>query len=128
MKESHKHIAFGREEEKRGKTHTWRRASEEDQAAQVRCALVAERAGRVDQSSHAVRLYGAADEGRAPGRSGAGGLLGLEELFLRIRGLGALVGIAEDGAQDGEGGGVVEDCAEGDSGGLHGREVCKGRR
>jgi hypothetical protein len=37
--------------------------------------------------------------------------------------LGAVVGVAEDGGEDGEGNGVVEDGAEGDGGGLDGGEV-----
>jgi hypothetical protein len=41
--------------------------------------------------------------------------------------LGAVVGVAEDGAEDGEGGGVVEDCAEGDGGWLDWWEVCWGK-
>jgi hypothetical protein len=37
-----------------------------------------------------------------------------------------VVGVAEDGAEDGEAGGVVEDCAEGDGGGLDGGEIWGG--
>ena len=37
-----------------------------------------------------------------------------------------MVGVAEDGAEDGEGGGVVEDRAEGDGGGLDGGEIWGG--
>jgi len=36
-----------------------------------------------------------------------------------------VVGVAENGTEDGEGGGVVEDCAEGNSGGLDWWEVVK---
>ena len=41
--------------------------------------------------------------------------------------MGAVVGVTEDGTEDCEGGGVVEDGAEGDGGWLDGREVCGGR-
>lgn len=37
-----------------------------------------------------------------------------------------MVGVAEDGAEDGEGGGVVEDRAEGDCRGLDGGEIWGG--
>lgn len=36
-----------------------------------------------------------------------------------------MVGVTEDGAENSEGGGVVEDRAEGDSGWLDGWEVCR---
>lgn len=47
----------------------------------------------------------------------------MQELLLGVGGLGAVVGVAEDGAEDGEGGGVVEDRAQGDGGGLDWWEV-----
>lgn len=99
------------------------RAGEEDQAAEVGGALVGESTSGVDESTDTVRLDGRADEGSAPGGSGRGGLLGLEELLLGVGGLGLAVGVAEDGAEDGKGDGVVVDGAEGDRGGLNGREV-----
>ena len=105
-------------------SHRRSRRSKEDQATEVRGALVAERAGGIDERTHAVRLDGGADEGSAPCGAGGGGLLGLEELLLGVGGLGLAVCVAEERAEDGEGCGVVEDGADGDGRGLDGREVC----
>ena len=104
-------------------THRRSRASHEHQSAQVRRTLVAQRARGIEQRTDTVRLDGRADERSAPGGAGVGGLLGLEELLLGVGGLGLAVGLAEDGAEDGERGGVVEDGADRDGGGLDGREV-----
>ena len=101
------------------------RAGEEDQAAEVGGALVGESTSGVDEGTDTVGLDGGADEGSTPGSGGGGSLLGLEELLLGVGGLGLAVGVAEDGAEDGKGDGVVVDGAEGDSGGLNGREVCR---
>lgn len=98
-------------------------AGEEDQRAEVGGALVGESASGVDEGTNTVGLDGGADEGSTPGSGGGGGLLGLEELLLGVGGLGLAVGVAEDGAEDGKGDGVVVDGAEGDRGGLNGREV-----
>ena len=98
---------------------------EEDQRSEVGGALVGESASGVDEGTDTVGLDGGADEGSTPGSGGGGSLLGLEELLLGVGGLGLAVGVAEDGAEDGEGDGVVVDGAEGDSGGLNGREVCR---
>ena len=98
---------------------------EEDQRSEVGGALVGESASGVDEGTDTVGLDGGADEGSTPGSGGGGGLLGLEELLLGVGGLGLAVGVAEDGAEDGKGDGVVVDGAEGDSGGLNGREVCR---
>ena len=98
---------------------------EEDQRSEVGGALVGESASGVDEGADTVGLDGGADEGSTPGSGGGGSLLGLEELLLGVGGLGLAVGVAEDGAEDGEGDGVVVDGAEGDSGGLNGREVGK---
>ena len=98
---------------------------EEDQRSEVGGALVGESASGVDEGTDTVGLDGGADEGSTPGSGGGGSLLGLEELLLGVGGLGLAVGVTEDGAEDGEGDGVVVDGAEGDSGGLNGREVCR---
>ena len=95
-------------------TYRWSRASKEDQATQVRRALVAERAGGIDERADAIGLDGRADERCAPRGARRSSLPRLEEFFLGVGGLGLAVGLAEDGAQDGEGGGVVEDGAERD--------------
>jgi hypothetical protein len=99
-------------------TYRWCRAGEEDQATEVCGALVAECAGGVDERTHTVGLDGRADEGSAPCGGGGGSLLGLEELFLGVGGLGLAVGLAEERAKDGEGCGMVEDGAERDGGRL----------
>lgn len=104
-------------------TYRRSRAGEEDQAAEVGGALVGESASGVDEGTNTVRLDSRADEGSTPGGGGRGGLLGLEELLLGVGGLGLTVGVAEDGAENGKGDGVVVDGAEGDRGGLNGREV-----
>lgn len=104
-------------------THARSTASEEDQTPQVSGPLVAQRTRRVDQSPDSIGLDGAADERAAPGGCGGGGLLGLEEFFFGIGLLGAVVGVSEDGGEDCERGGVGEDCAEGDGGGLDGWEI-----
>jgi hypothetical protein len=98
---------------------------EEDQRSEVGGALVGESASGVDEGTDTVGLDGGADEGSTPGSGGGGSLLGLEELLLGVGGLGLAVGVAEDGAEDGKGDGVVVDGAEGDSRGLNGREVCR---
>lgn len=107
----------------RRKTHRWSGAGEEDQATEVCGALVAERAGGIDQRTHTVRLDGGADERCAPCGGSGGGFLRLEELFLGVGGLGLAVGLAEERAEDGKGRGVVEDGAERDGGRLHRWEV-----
>ena len=94
--------------------YRWSRASEEDQCAQVRRALVAQSTGRIDERTNTVRLDRRADERSAPGGASRGSLLGLEELFLGVCGLSLAVGLSEDRAEDGEGGGVAEDGAERD--------------
>ncbi len=104
-------------------THRWSRAGEEDQATEVCSALVAERAGGVDERTHTVRLDGGADEGCAPCGGSGGSLLRLEELFLGVGGLGLTVGLAEERAEDGEGCRVVEDGAERNGGWLDRGEV-----
>lgn len=70
-------------------------------------------------------MDGATDERGAPGSSGRGSLLRLDELLLGVGSLGTVVGVAEDGAEDCKRGGVVEDGAEGDGGELDGGEVCE---
>lgn len=123
------HSDYGRKPKyasKKGKenTYTGSRASEEDQAAQVPGARVTERAGGVLQRSDTICLDGAADQRRAPGGGGTGGLLGLDELLLGVGGLGAVVGVAEEGGEDGEGGRLGEDGTDGNGRGLDRREIC----
>lgn len=108
------------------RTHRRRRASKENQRPQVRSPLVAQGARSIDERANTVRLQRGADDRGSPCGGGRGGLLGLDELFLGVCGLGAVVGVAEDGAEDCEGGGVVEDRAEGDGGGLDGGEIWGG--
>lgn len=102
-------------------------AGEEDQGAEVGGALVGESAGGIDEGTDTVGTDGRADEGSTPGRGGGGSLLGLEELLLGVGGLGLTVGVTEDGAEHSKGDGVAVDGAEGDRGGLDGREVWRRR-
>lgn len=109
--------------DRRSETYRRRRSSHEDQPAKISSSLVAHSPSSIDQSTDTVRLKsGAAERGAVKGQSG-GGLLRLEELLLAVGGLGPVVGVAEDGREDGERGGVGEDRAERDRGRLHGREV-----
>lgn len=103
------------------------RGGEEDEAAEVGGTLVAESSGSVDESAYTVGLKGRADEGGSPGDSGGRSLAGSEELLLGVGSLGALIGLAKEGGEDGELNGLVEDGAEGDSRRLDGREVCKAK-
>merc|ERR1712111_273823 len=82
------------------------RASHEDQTAHVGSALVAQGASGVQEGTDTIRLDTGADEGSTPGGGGGSSLLALEELLLGVGGLGLAVGVAEDGAEDGEGDGV----------------------
>jgi len=109
------------------------RAGHEDQRPQVRRALVAERARSINQRTNTIRLHSAANQGSTPCSGCRGGLLGLDELLFRVRGLSAVVGVAEDGAKYSKGSSVVEDGAEGDSRRLNRWEVverhdCDGRK
>ena len=108
-----------------GQTYGRSGGGSEDQTTEVGSALVREGTGGVEQSTNTVGLEGRAGKGSTPGSGGRSSLLGLEELLLGVGSLGLTVGVAEDGAEDGKGDGVVVDGAEGDSGGLNGREVCK---
>lgn len=95
----------------------------EDETSQVGGALVAQSTGGIDESGNAVGLNGRADDGRAPGRGRGGRLLGLEKLLLAVSCLGAVVGVAEQGGQDGGRRDLVEDDAQGDRRRLDGWEV-----
>lgn len=109
----------GRGRERR--THGRGRGGEEDQAAEVSCALVGEGSSRVDQGSNTIALQGGSDSlwrwsaswswlrrdilrncahGCAPGDSDIGGLLGLDELLAGVGALSTLVGLAEHRGQD----------------------------
>ena len=118
-----RNLVFGRTEGEEGNTHGRRRAGHEDQAAQVGRSLVAEGAGGVDQGADSVRLDGRADERRTPGCRRRCGFLGLDKFLGRVGPLGAVVGVAEDGSQDGQRGRVVEDGAQGNRRWLDGWKV-----
>lgn len=106
-----------------GETYARSRASEEYQSTHIRCTLVAQNTRGHKQSTDTICLERATSEGRSPGCGSAGSLLRLGKLFLRVGGLGALVGIAEDGTKDGEGDKVGVGGAEGDGRGLDGWEI-----
>ena len=116
-------MAFSSSKFKAEKTYAWCRASHEDQRTQVCRTLVAHGTRSIDQSTDTVGLNSGSNQRRAPGGGGRGGLLRLEELLLGIGGLGTVVGVTEDGGENGERGGVVEYCAEGDRRGLDGWKV-----
>jgi hypothetical protein len=77
----------------------------------------------VQNSGDSVGLDSGADESRTVKGGRRRRLLTLDELLLGIGVLGFTVGFAEHGAQHREVRGVVEEGAEGDGGGLDGREV-----
>jgi hypothetical protein len=106
-----------------GKTYARSRASEENQGAHVRRTLVAQHTRGHKQSADTIGLQGATSKGRSPGCGSAGSLLRLGKLLLRVGGLGAVVGVAEDGSEDGKGDEVGVGGAEGDGRGLDGWEV-----
>lgn len=104
-------------------TYTRSRSSEEDETTEISSALVAQSTSSVDQSTDTVRLESRTDERRTPGERSTAGLLGADELLLGVGDLGALVGLAEDGGEDGELNAVVEGRAEGNGRGLDGGKV-----
>jgi len=110
-------------EYQRIETYRGSRAGHEDQRSKVCSALVGESTSSIDQSTNAIWLNSRSDQGSSPGSGSRGSLLWLNELLLWVGSLGAVVGITKDGAEDSEGGGVIEDRAEGDGGGLNGWEV-----
>ena len=73
-------------------------------------------------------MDGATDKGRTPGSGGAGGLLGLEELFLGIGGLGTVVCITEDRAKDGKRDRVGVESTKSNSARLDRRQVYESGR
>jgi hypothetical protein len=100
------------------------RGGSEDETAEVGSALVAQSTGSVDEGGDTVALETRAEEGSTPGNGGVGGLGRLGELLLGVGGLVAVVGLTEDGGQDGKLNALVEGQAKGNGGGLNGREVC----
>lgn len=84
---------------------------------------MAQCARSIEQCTHAITLQGRAHKGRAPGESCAAGFARADKLLLGVGGLGSVVGLAKDGSEDDEVDAVVEEGAEGDGGGLDGREV-----
>lgn len=111
----------------RSERSTYRRSrrSSKNKSTKVRRALVAQSARSLNQSTNTISLEGGAHERSAPGGADSRGLLGLEELLRGVGGLCAAVGLAEDGAEDGEGCDVVEGGAEGDGRWLDCWEVCE---
>lgn len=116
-----KSVAIGRGTKR--KTDAWCGASEENQASKVSSSFVAQNTGSVDQSTNAVRLNGAADDGRSISGSGSGGLLRLEELLLRVRSLSTMISFTKEGSEYGERCCVIEDRAESDGRGFDGRQI-----
>jgi len=110
-----------------GQTYGRSGRGSEDQTTEVGSALVGEGTGGVKKSTNTVGLEGRAGKGSTPGSGGRSSLLGLEELLLGVGSLGLTVGVTEDGAEDGEGGEVVEGSADSDGRRLNGREVCERR-
>jgi len=104
---------------------TYRRSSrsEEDESTEVRSTLLGHCASSVDKSTDTVGLDGRAGDGATPCGSSGGSLLGLEELLLGVGGLGAVVGLAKEGAHHGEREGMAVGGADGDGRGLDGRKV-----
>lgn len=99
-------------------TYRWSRAGHEDQRSEVCSTLVGKSTSSVQESTNTVGLDGRADNASSPCGGGRSSLLGLDELLLAVGGLGAVVGVTEDWAENGEGGGVVENRAEGNGGWL----------
>jgi hypothetical protein len=66
-------------------------------------------------------LNGRANDRRAPAGSSGGSLSGLDELLLAVGCFVSVICIAKERGEDGEGGGLVEDNAEGNSRRLDGR-------
>lgn len=108
-------------------TYTWSSGGHEDQGTEVGSTLVAESTGSVDESGGAVGLNTRSDERSTPAGGSGSSFTRLEELLAAVGGLGALVGVTEERGKHGEGGGLVEDNAEGDGRRLDGWEVCKWR-
>lgn len=96
-------------------TYTWSSGGEEDQASQVGRTLVAHRTGGIDECSNTVGLNSRTNDGRTPASGSGGSLPGLGELLLAVSCLVPMVCVTEERSEDGEGGGLVEDNAEGDS-------------
>ena len=107
----------------KGETYGGSGAGHEDQRSEVGGALVRQSSGGVDEGTDSVGLHGGSDDGCTPGGRRRGGLLGLDEFLGGVGALGTVVRVAENGAENGEGGGVVEERAEGDGRRLHGGEV-----
>lgn len=97
-----------------GCTYRGSSGGHEDQTTQVRSTFVAQSTGSVDQSADTIRLNGRANQGATPGGSRIGGLFRLEEFFFCVGSLSAVVGIPEDGREDGERCRVAEDRAQSD--------------
>ena len=104
-------------------TYTGTSRSEEDQATEVGSTLVAESTSGIDQSTNTIGLETGTDERRAPRSGSSSGLAGLEELILGVSGLRTLIGVTEERGEDGGGGGLGEEDAEGNRRGLDGREI-----
>jgi hypothetical protein len=95
-------------------TYTRSSCGEEYQASQVGSTLVGHSAGGIDERGDSVGVNGRTNDGRAPAGNSGGSLPGLDELFLAVSCLVSVVCVAEEGAEDSEGGDLVIDDAEGD--------------
>ena len=102
-------------------------ARQEDKSTEIGGALVAQGTGGDHESTNTVGLSDATDDGGTICCGGAGGFLGLNKFLLGIRGLGTVVGVSKERAEDGERCGVGEDGTGGDGRGLHRWEICGGR-
>lgn len=106
-----------------GETYTWSGSSKEDECPEVCSTLVAQGTGGINQGCNTVGLDGATSERASPSCGSTCGLLGLEEFFLGVGSLGAVVCITKDWGQNSQGGSVGKDGAQGDSGGLDRGEI-----
>lgn len=71
-------------------------------------------------------MEGRVDEGGILGSGGRRGFLRFEEFFFGVGRFGFLLGFVEEGGEDVEFEGVVEDGVEGDGGRFNSGEVCDG--
>lgn len=104
-------------------TYVRGRSGSKDESSKVSSTLVAESSSSIDESADTVALQSRANKGSAPGDGSTAGLAGADELLLGVGGLGALVGLAEDGREHNELNAVVEEETQGNGRGLDGGEV-----
>jgi hypothetical protein len=104
-------------------TYTRGGTGKKDQASEVGSTLVTEGACCVDQGGNSIGLHSASNQRATPGRRSAGGLLRLDEVLLRVRGLSAVVCVSEDWGEDSQRSSVGEGGAGRDGRGLNRREI-----